>query len=96
MSQTTTAGPKQTAGTVTGFKVSMLSLIGMMIATIILREVALVYMMVVVPTLVGILTGVVVGSLDMATGSEGISTGLVIAIALLADVIGVAVVLLFL
>jgi hypothetical protein len=96
MSQTTTAGPKQTAGTVTGFKVSMISLIGMMIATLILHEVALVYMMVLVPTIVGILTGVVVGSLDMATGSEGISTTLVIAIALVADIIGIAVVLLFL
>jgi hypothetical protein len=96
MSQTTTAGPKDTAGTVTGFKVSMLSLAGMVVATLLLREVALVYMMVIVPSIVGVLTGVVVGTLDIATGSEGLSTPVILGIALIADLIGVAIVLLYL
>ncbi|MFB6111019.1 MAG: hypothetical protein ABEJ35_00620 [Halobacteriaceae archaeon] len=95
MSQTTTTGPKNTVGTVTGFKVAMLSLIGMMIATLALRNVALVYMMVLVPSVVGVLTGTVVGSLGV-TAEDGLSRPALVGIAVLADAIGVAVVLLFL
>lgn len=96
MSQTTTAGPKETAGTVTGFKVAMFSLFGMIVATLLLREVALVYMMVLVPSAAGVITGLVVGALPVASGSEGLSLAVLVGIALLADLIGVAVVIFYL
>lgn len=96
MSQTQAAATKNTAGTVSGFKVTMMSLLGLVVAALALREVALVYMMVLVPSAVGIVVGIAVGALDLTPEGEALSLPIVTAIALVADIGAILVVIFFL
>lgn len=89
MSQAQSAATKQTVGTVTGFKVAMVSLIGLVVAALVLQEVVLVYMMVMVPAVVGLLTGTVVGGLDIAAGDDRVGLPVVLGVAAVVDVLAV-------
>lgn len=80
---------RRPGGTIVGFKVTLLSLAGLMVATVVLQWNILVYFMVLFPAAAGIVTGILVGSAGMASDIEQIPRWLLVALALLTDVIAV-------
>lgn len=80
---------RRPGGTIVGFKVTLLSLVGLMVATVALQWDILVYFMILFPTGAGIVTAILVGSAGIASDISTIPRWVLVGLALLTDVIAI-------
>lgn len=77
-------------GTIVGFKVTLLSLVGLMVATPILQWDILVYFMVLFPAAGGVVSGLIVASVSMTGGVGTVPRWLLLLTAFVIDVAAIA------
>jgi len=80
---------RNAGGTIVGFKVTLLSLAGLMVATVVLQQKMLVYFMVLFPAVAGILSGLVVGSAGIAGSFGEVPRWLLVGIAVVTDIVAI-------
>ncbi|MFB6105032.1 MAG: hypothetical protein ABEJ57_08165 [Halobacteriaceae archaeon] len=74
---------------------TLLSLAGLMVATVILREKTLVYFMVLFPAAAGVLSGLVVGSAGLAGSYGDVPRWLLLTVAIITDAAAIIAALFF-
>lgn len=82
------SGRGNSGGTIVGFKITLLSLVGLMVATPILQWDILVYFMVLFPAGGGILAGIITGSVS-AAGGVNVPRWMLITTAVVIDVVAI-------
>lgn len=85
------SGRRNSDGTIVGFKITLLSLVGLMVATPILQWDILVYFMVLFPAAGGIVAGIVVASVSIAGQTGAVPRWLLLLTAFVIDVAAIAV-----
>lgn len=80
---------RRPGGTIVGFKVTLLSLAGLMVATVALQWDILVYFMILFPAGAGIVTAILVGSAGLASDISRIPRWVLLGLAVLTDLIAI-------